>query len=97
MFLVLHPVGSVSSYVADFGTHKKLLTQGLLKQDYRCCRLPKAFSKFYRRCCDLISVFQVGLDLSCARDFRGLFSVVAWCVGWGGLLVLVVFQRGSLK
>ena len=49
------------SYVADFNTHNKLLTQKLLKQGYRYHKLRKTFSKFYRRYYDLISKFQVGL------------------------------------
>ena len=47
-----------SSYVADFNTRNKLLTQ---KQGYRYHKLSKTFSKFYRRYNDLISKFQVGL------------------------------------
>ena len=50
-----------SSYVADFNTHNKLLTQKLLKQGYPYHKLCKTFSKFYRRYYDLISIFQVGL------------------------------------
>ena len=50
-----------SSHVADFNTCNKLLTQKLLKQGYRCHKLHKIFSKFYRRYYDLISKFQVGL------------------------------------
>ena len=49
-----------SSYVADFNTCNKLLTQKLLNQDYRYHKLHKTFSKFYRRYYDLISKFQVG-------------------------------------
>ena len=50
-----------SSYVADFNTRNRLLTQKLLKQGYRYYKLRKTFSKFYRRYYDLISKFQVGL------------------------------------
>ena len=50
-----------SSYVTDFITRNKLLTQKLLKQGYRYHKLRKTFSKFYRRYFDLISKFQVGL------------------------------------
>ena len=50
-----------SSYVADFNTRNKLLTQKLLKQGYRYHKLRKTFSKFYRRYYDLFSKFQVGL------------------------------------
>ena len=46
-----------SSYVADFNTFNKLLTQKLLKQVYRYRKLPKHFQKIYRRYYDLISKF----------------------------------------
>ena len=51
-----------SSYVADFNTRNKLLTQKLFKQGYWYHKLRKTFSKFYRRCYDLISKCQIGLD-----------------------------------
>ena len=38
-----------SSIVADFNTRNRLLTQKLLKQDYRYHKFGKTFSKFYRR------------------------------------------------
>ena len=50
-----------SSYVADFNTRNKLLTQKLLKQGYRYHLLRKTFSKSYRRYYDFISKFQCGL------------------------------------
>ena len=50
-----------SSYITDFNTRNKLVTQKLLKQGYRYHKLRKTFSKFYRRYYDLISKFQVGL------------------------------------
>ena len=53
----LFPFARASSYVADFNTRNKLLTQKLLKHH----KLRKTFSKFYRRYYDLISKFQVGL------------------------------------
>ena len=37
------------SYVSDFNTRNKLLTQKLLKQGYRYHKIHKTFSKFYRR------------------------------------------------
>ena len=52
-----------SSYITDFNTCNKLLTQKLLKQGYRCHELRKTFSKFYRQYY-LISKFQVGLKFS---------------------------------
>ena len=54
-------IAIASSYVADFNTRNKLLSQKLLKQGYRYHKLRKTFSKFYRRYYDLISKFQVGL------------------------------------
>ena len=50
-----------SSYIADFNTCNKLLTQKLLKQGYRYHKHRKKNSKFYRRYNNLISKFQVGL------------------------------------
>ena len=49
------------SYVTDFNTRNKLLTQKLIKQGYRYHKLRKTFSKYYRRYYDLISKFQVRL------------------------------------
>ena len=49
-----------SSYVNDFNTRNKLLTQKLLKQGYRYHKLRKTFPKFYQQNYDLISKFQVG-------------------------------------
>ena len=50
-----------SSYVSDFITRNKLLTQKLLKQGYRYHKRRKTVSKFYRQYYDLISKFQAGL------------------------------------
>ena len=71
MFLVLHPMESISlnsfvllEHLAMLLTStlaKKLLTQKLLKQGYWYHKLRKTFSIFYRRNYDLISKFQVGL------------------------------------
>ena len=68
-----------SSYITDFNNRNKLLTQKLLKQNYRYQKLRKTFSKCYRRCYDLISRFLVGL-LSCSKDFLNLNSIVTWCM-----------------
>ena len=60
---ILHLIrfARASSYVADFNTCNKLLTQKLLKQGYRYHKLHKTFSKFYKPYYDLISKFQAGL------------------------------------
>ena len=51
----------MSSHVADFNARSKSLTAKLLQQGYRCHKLRKTFSKFYRRQYELVSKFNVGL------------------------------------
>ena len=51
----------VCSHVDDFNTHNKCLTAKLLNMGYRYHKVRKAFSKFYRRHHELISLFNVGL------------------------------------
>ena len=58
-----------ASYVTDFNTRNKLLTQKLLKQGYRYYKLGKTFSKFFRRYYDLIYKFQFGLIYLAPRTF----------------------------
>ena len=60
-----------SSYVTDFNTCNKLLTQKLLKQVYGYHKLRKTFSKFNRRYYDLISKLHVGLK---SLLFQGLLE-----------------------
>ena len=31
------------------------------------------------------------LNLSCAKDFRNLISMVTWCINWRRLLALIIF------
>ena len=82
-----------SSYVADFNTRNKLLTQKLLKQGYRYHKLRKTFSKYY----DLISKFQFGIKSLLRQglsepDFYGdLVYKLKKIVGSYN------FQRSSLK
>ena len=61
LFSQLIRFARASSYVTDFKTRNKLLTQKLLKQGYPYHKLRKTFQKFYIRNYDLISKFQVGL------------------------------------
>ena len=83
-----------SSYVADFNTRNKWLTQKLLNEGYR---YRNTFSKFYRRYYDLISKFQVGLKSLLHQrlsepDFYGdLVYKLKKIVGSNN------FQRNSLK
>ena len=55
----------VSSHVTDFNTWNKLLTAKLLNQGFRYHKLRKTFSKFYRRCIDLVSKIQYWTEISC--------------------------------
>ena len=68
-----------ASYVTDFNTRNKLLTQKLLKQGYRYYKLGKTFSKFFRRYYDLIYKFQFGLIYLAPRTFW------AWIQWWLGV------------
>ena len=52
----------VSSRVDDFNTRNKVLTAKRLRQGYRYHKIPKAFSKFYRRHFDIVSKYNVGLQ-----------------------------------
>ena len=52
----------VCSRVADFNARGGCLTAKLLQQGYRCHKLRKTFSKFYRRHYELISKCGVGLE-----------------------------------
>ena len=51
----------VCSYVAECNARNKSLTAKLLQKGYRYHKLRKAFSKFYRRHYELVSIFSVGL------------------------------------
>ena len=52
----------VSSRVVDFNARGEGLTAKLLRRGCRCRGLRKTFSKFYRRHCELVSEFNVGLE-----------------------------------
>ena len=88
-----------SSYVTDFNTRNKLLTQKLLKQGYRYHKLRKTFSKFYRRYFDLISKFQVGLKSLLRQGLSepDFYGDLVYKLKRRGLLALIFFQRSSLK
>ena len=93
-----------SSYVVDFHTRYKLLTQKLLKQGYRYHKLCKTFSKFYRQYYDLISKFQVGLNVHSSiaiilmgkRELIALLNLSSWCLVMVERLFLTV-PRGCLQ
>ena len=86
-----------SSYVADFNTRNKLLTQKLLKQGYQYHKLRKSFSNFIDDTMIWFLNSKLDLNLSCTKDFRNLISMVTWCINWRRLLGLIIFQRSSLK
>ena len=86
-----------SSYVADFNTGNKLLTQKLLKQGYRYHKLHKLFQNFIDDTLIWFLNSKLDLSLSCAKVFRNLISMVTWCINWRTLLALIIFQHSSLK
>ena len=51
----------VSSRVTDFNARNKILTAKLLLQGYRYHKLRITFTKFYRRCYELVSKMKVRL------------------------------------
>ena len=40
---------------------------------------------------------KLDLNLSCAKYFRNLISMVTWCINWRRLLALIIFLHSSLK
>ena len=63
----------VSSHVDDFYTRNNVLTAKVLRHGlrhgYRCHKIRKAFSKFYRRCFDIVSKYNVGLKTLLLQGF----------------------------
>ena len=75
-FFQLIRFARASSYVTDFNTRNKLLTQKLLKQGYRYHKLRKPFLNFIDCSTILYPNSKLDLNLSCAKDFRNLNSMV---------------------
>ena len=69
-----------SSYVADFNTRNKLLTQKLLQQGYRYHKLGKRFQNFIDDTMIRFQNYKLNLNLSCVKDFRNMISMVTWCI-----------------
>ena len=86
-----------SSHVTDYNTHNKLLTQKLLKKDYRYHKLCKHFFKFYRRYYDLISKFQSGLKSLLRQGLSEPEFYGDLLYKLRRLLALIFFQRSSFK
>ena len=91
VFLVLHPMESISlnSFVL-LGRLAVLLASALAVGCWLGDFLNKAigvinFAKHFQNFMDDAVVWflnsRLGLGLSCARDFRGLISMVTWCIG----------------
>ena len=90
----------VSGRVVGFGARGGGLAAGLLRRGCRCRGLRKTFSEFYRRHCELVSKFSVGLgtllhqglsepefcgDLVC--KFKGIVGRVDFSGRFGGIIV----------
>ena len=63
-----------SSHIADLNTCNKLLTQNFLKQDIGIINFANPFLNF------IDDTAKLDLNLSCAKDFRNLNSMVTWCI-----------------
>ena len=64
-----------SSNVCDFNCRNKALTAKLLMQSYRYHKLPKAFSKFYRRHSELVGKYNASLRKLLQEGMLFLFCV----------------------
>ena len=69
----------VSSRMTGFSARNKNLTRKLLHPGYRCHKLRKAFSKFYRGHYELVSKFRTGLK-SFNRAYRNRNFMVTWSI-----------------
>ena len=67
-----------SSYVADFNTRNKLLTQKLLKQGYGYHTICKTYLNFIDDTMIWYLNSKMDLNLSCAKEFRNLNYMVTW-------------------
>ena len=86
-----------SSYVADFNTRNKLLTQNFLNKAISIINFAKHFQNFIDDTMIWFLNSKLDLNLSCAKDFRILISIVTLCISWRRLLALIIFQRSLLK
>ena len=83
-----------SGYVTDYNTQNKLLN--FLNKAIGIIN----FAKYFLNIIDDTVIWylksKLDLNLSCAKDFRNLNSMVTWCI-WRRLLAQIIFQRSSLK
>ena len=107
MFLVLHPMESISLNSFALLDHLvMLLISTLAINCYLRNFLNKAlsiinFAKHFQNFIDDTMIWflnsKFDLNLSCAKDFRNLISMVTRCINWRRLLALIIFQRSSLE
>ena len=81
-----------SSYVADFNTSNKFLNKAI-----GIINFAKHFLNFIDNTMIWFLNSKLDLNLSSAKDFRNLISMVTWCINWRRLLALIIFQRSLLK
>ena len=90
MFLALHPMESISlnsfvllEHLAMLLTStfaKKLLTPNFLNKAISIINLAKPFLNFINNTMISFLNSKLDLNLSCAKDFRNLISIVTWCI-----------------
>ena len=86
-----------SSHVVEFNTRNKLLTQKLLKPGFWYYKLCKTFSSSIDDTIIYYLNSKLHLNLSCAKNFWNMNSLVTWCMNWWRLLALIFFQRTLLQ
>ena len=84
-----------SSSVADFNTRNKL--RNFLNKAISIINFAKHFQNFIDDTMIWFLNSKLELNLSCAKDFQNLISMVTWCLNWRRLLTLIIFQLSSLK
>ena len=107
MFLVLYPMQSISLKSFVLLEHLAMLLTSTLAINCKLRNfLNKAigiinFAKLFQNFIDDTMIWflnsKLDLNLSCAKDFRNLISMVTWCINWRRLLVLIIFQHSSFK
>ena len=107
MFLALHPKESISLNSFVLLEHLVMLLNLTLAINYQfrnflnkaigIINFAKPFHYFIDDTMILYLNSKLDLNLSCAKDFQNLSSMVTWCMKLRRLFALIIFQRSSLK
>ena len=81
------------NHVTDSNTRNKLLTQNFLNNAICIINFSNPFLNLIDDTMIWYLNSKLGLNLSCATDFRNLTFMMTWCINWRRLLALIIFQR----